>query len=192
MSDQMTREQWLAAVRDRIGDDEGDSAKEYRDSMGIPTIGEGFNLERSDARQALAACGVTDVDGVMNGTVALTPAQDATLFNYSFAPIESEARASLDAGIYDALSDARRFVICDLVYNLGAAGWTAFTGTRSAIAQAQLAKNIGAADAHDLFEAAADHLANSAWFTQVGNRARRDVAMMRSGTWVNPTGDGTY
>lgn len=188
----MTREQWLAAVLDRIGDDEGNEAKEYRDSLGIPTIGIGFNLQRADAREALAKCGVSDVEGVMNGTVALTPAQDAALFNYSFAPIESEARASLEAGIYDALSDARRFVICDLVYNLGDAGWTDFAATRSMLAQAQTAKNAGAADAHDLFEAAADHLANSAWYTQVGNRARRDVAMIRNGTWVNPTGDGTY
>jgi len=189
--DYAQRVSFIDEVRRRIGDDEGDDLKAYRDSLGIETIGVGFNLTRSDARDALAKCGVTDVDGVMNGTTALTPAQDAALFEYSFAPIESEARASLATGIYDSMTDARRFTICDLVYNLGNAGWNDFTNTRALLNEAQAAKNAGQASAHALFVLAAEHLEESDWYNQVGLRAKRNVAMIRSGVWVSPTGDGS-
>lgn len=182
---------WLDEVRKRIAIDEGDRAKMYRDSLGIPTIGTGFNLTRPDARQALAKCGVSDIDGVINGTVALTPAQDMALFDYAFSPIESQARASLATTIYDSMTDARRFVICDLVYNLGNDGWCEFTETRALLNEAQRSKLIGSPSSHAFFDAAAQHLASSLWFGQVGNRARRNVAMIRSGVWCDPYGDGS-
>jgi GH24 family phage-related lysozyme (muramidase) len=189
----MTREQWLAEVEHRIRINEGCCATAYRDSVNVLTIGIGFNLERGDAHSALATCGVPagNVPNVLNGTLPLSDAQINALFLYSFAPIESEARASLDDGIYDALTDARRFVLCDLVFNLGSGGWSEFVNTRALIAQAQRAKAAGAADAHDLFIQASSNLALSAWYQQVGNRARRDVAMLREGVWCIATGDGS-
>ena len=41
------------------------------------------------------------------------------------------------------------------------------------------------------YNRAADQMKDSAWYTQVGNRAKRNVAMMRSSAWVNPNGDGS-
>lgn len=184
--------QWLAEVQRRIGISEGCRAVMYHDSEGIPTIGIGFNLQRSDARDALQKAGVTDVDGVMAGRTALTDGQISALFTYSFTPIISEARASLADGIFDSMTDARRFVICDLCFNLGEGGWDSFAGTRALLNQAQSAKNAGnLASAHDLFEDAANHLEASAWYGQVGYRAMRDVAMIRVGAWCNATGDGS-
>lgn len=188
----MTRDEWLAEVERRIRISEGCEAIRYYDTMGIPTIGIGFNLEREDAQAALAKCGVNDLKGVIAGTVALTESQIDFLFDYSFAPIEAHARASLPPGTYDFLSDARRFVICDLVFNLGFEGWMQFTGTRGLIADAQHAKDNGRlVDAHVLFGEAADHLKASAWYGQVGNRAKRDCAMLRSSLWANADGDGS-
>lgn len=165
----------------------------YPDTKGIPTIGIGFNLLRSDARVALQTAGVADgdVDDVLAKKKALTEEQVDKLFAYSFAPIVSDARSSLPSGIYDSMTDARRFVICDMVFNLGVNQWGGFTQTISMIAAAQSAKNRGASDAHDKFVALANHMRVLAWYAQVGDRAKRDCAMMQVGIWCDPKGDGS-
>lgn len=188
----MTRQEWIAEVERRIRINEGCESYCYADSMGIPTIGIGYNLQRGDAQGALAKIGVHDFAGVLARRVALTQQQIDDLFAYSFAPIESNARASLNPGVFDALSDARRFVIVDLEFNLGQRGWLGFPTTRAIINEAQALKNSGKPTrASALFGLAADHLRMSAWDGQVGARARRDEAMMRSSGWANATGDGS-
>lgn len=188
----MNFQEWEAEVQRRIGINEGYSSTVYMDSASPPnpTIGVGFNLNRSDARQALANVGA-DYNAVLNGT-ALTSQQVSALFNYSFAPVLDEARASLEPSHFDSMSDARRFVICDLIFNLGDAGWLSFTNTRSLIDQACHALHTGdTGGAHTLFGQAAVALSQSAWYTQVGNRAKRDCAMMRTSNWCDPNGDGS-
>ena len=188
----MTNQEWLAEVERRIYINEGEEAYCYADSMGIPTIGCGFNSQRADAQSALTNIGVPDFAGVLSGDVGLTNDQIDALFAYSFAPIEDDARASLATGVFHSLSDARRFVICDLEFNLGQRGWSGFTASRAIINEAQAAKDAGNfVQASALFGIAADHLRESAWDGQVGNRARRDEAMMRSSGWVDANGDGS-
>jgi hypothetical protein len=127
----------------------------------------------------------------MAGT-ALASQQVADLFAYSFAPIVDQARASLQPFHFDSMTDARRFVICDLVFNLGAAGWNGFSDTRGAIDGACHAGRTGdTASEHALFGTAADDLTSSLWYRQVGNRAKRDVAMLRTSNWCDPNGDGS-
>lgn len=165
----------------------------YFDSMGIPTIGIGFNLQRSDAKTALVTAGVAidQVDDVMDGKVGLTPAQISKLFAYSFAPIVSEARSAFPTGIFDSMSDARRFAVCDMVFNLGFGGFMSFNTSRDMLAQAQESKDEGHVDAHNQFIAAAQHLTGTDWYTQVGNRAKRDCSMLQQGVWCNPLLDGS-
>jgi hypothetical protein len=189
----MTFQEWEAEARKRIGINEGFSNKVYMDSATPPnpTIGIGFNLNRADAPSALAGIGA-DYGAVRSGAASLTDAQVAALFTYSFAPIVDEARASLQPFHFDSLSDARRFVVCDLVYNLGNAGWQGFVKTRALLDQACHAQRIGDdAGAHTLFGQVAAALANSAWYGQVGNRAKRDCAMMKTSNWCEPNGDGS-
>lgn len=186
----MTQTDWEAECRRRLTINEGERDRMYHDSMGIPTIGIGFNLQRSDSPAILQKIGA-NFDAVMAGA-ALTSQQVAALFQYSFAPIVDEARASLEPFHYDSMSDARRFVICDLVFNLGAAGWNEFQQTRAAIDQACHAGRTGdTANEHAFFATAANGLEASAWYGQVGNRAKRDVAMMRTSNWCDPNGDGS-
>lgn len=182
---------WLAECRRRLVINEGERNVVYRDTMGIPTIGIGFNLLRPDAPSIIKAIGA-DYDAVLNGQT-LTAAQVEALFEYSFAPIIDEARHSLQPTHFDNwLSPARQFVLCDLVFNLGETGWDAFGGTRSLIDNACHEKATGNESfAGSLFGAAADHLAVSAWYGQVGDRARRDCAMLRSSGWVGAAGDGS-
>jgi GH24 family phage-related lysozyme (muramidase) len=181
---------WLAEVEHRIMIDEGCCLTRYPDSRGIATLGIGYNLQRGDAPTLLASLGI-DYAAVMAYHPITQPQCDA-LFQACLSGIVAAARNSLAPGIYDALSDARRFVLCDLEYNLGETGWLGFAGTRAILNQAQKTKMAGQLDAaHKLFEVAADHLTASDWYGQVGNRARRNVAMIRSGVWVSATGDGS-
>ena len=76
-------------------------------------------------------------------------------------------------------------MILDLEYNLGQRGWLGFATTRALITEAQAQKLRARNDvAHRLFNVAGDHLAASAWDGQVGDRATRDIAMIRTGEWV--------
>jgi GH24 family phage-related lysozyme (muramidase) len=181
---------WLAEVERRIAINDGKRLTRYRDSNDIWTLGIGCNLERGDAPVMLRACGI-DYAAVM-ADEAITEVQATKLFTACFAPIVASARASLEPGIYDALTDARRFVLCDLNYNLGAAGWLDFTTSRNLLNLAQTAKMRGQEPtAHVLFGRCADDLAADAWAAQTGDRAKRDIAMIRSGEWVDAAGDGS-
>jgi lysozyme len=182
----MTPKEWFAEVKCRIGISEGCRLTMYYDTMGIPTIGYGFNLQRGTA--ALAVCDIEDLAAVIAGAASITQVQADALFALDLPQYVAAARASLPLGIFDRLSDARRFVVTDLTYNLGASGWEAFASTRNLLAAAVDTK--APMTAHALYGEAADHLAASAWAGQVGNRALRDIAMMRSSTWVDANGNG--
>lgn len=177
----MTLDQWLAEVARRIKISEGCRLTAYPDPLsgGDPwTIG----------------FGATGPD-IKMGTTWTQAQADAALIS-SIPKYVAQARVSL-AGLgaqlpFDSLSDARRFVVTDLVYNMGLGGWMAFTTTRTLIVQGQMNKDKGNMDrAHALFLEAGDHLTATPWCSQTGDRAKRDIAMMRSGVWVSATGDGT-
>lgn len=193
---------WELEFARRIAISEGTRLYKYRDSQGVVTIGTGFNVERGDAQQMIEMAGgdwntvatapvAIDSDPANAVAPCITEEVAQALLALSLKPIVSEARDSLAPGVFDAMSDARRFVICDLVYNMGDGGWLAFKNTRAAIATAEEAKEANSVQAHPLFVEAAQDLSESAWYTQVGSRARRDVAMLREGVWCDPTGDGS-
>jgi len=158
-----------AELHRRISLNEGCRLASYQDSLGVWTIGVGFNLERGDAHTILAKIGVVVPNGWEH--LRITQAQCDALLAMTLVPIVELARASLIPNCFDNLVDARKFVICDLEFNLGDAGWCDFVETRGLIGLSHYA-------------AAASHLQGSAWFGQVADRGVRDVAMMRSGVWV--------
>ncbi len=162
---------------DRLKVNEGCELHVYRDSMGIPTIGIGFNLQRADARHQITSVGADFAD-ILLGRQSLSMNQVLALFMSDLATAQAAAASLI--GNFRALADPRRFVIIDLVFNMGA-GSNGFGGFRETIELVEAGS----------FQTAASHLASSAWFSQVGNRAKRDVAMMRHGNWVDATGDGT-
>ena len=186
----MTPDQWAAEVRRRIGINEGCRLTMYLDTMGIPTIAYGFNLQDGNPQAILKKAGVTDIAGVIAGRVALTQAQADSTFAQMLPGYIASATTTLHAGVFRKLSDARRFVIVDMVYNLGVAGFLGFPSARRAINNAVAATDPASARA--FYGQAADQMVNSAWYTQVGNRAKRNVAMMRTSNWVDANGDGTH
>jgi lysozyme len=190
MSNPAVPNPFVIEVARRIGINEGCKLTRYQDTMGIWTIGIGFNLERSDAAAILRAAGANLAAIMAGGSITVDQAHQ--IFALCFGGIQEQARGSLAGGVFDTMTDARRFVICDVIYNMGLGGWMDFSGTRAILCTAQKAKNAGqVTGAHTGFGLAADHLTASAWFGQVGDRARRNVAMIRSGEWVDATGDGS-
>jgi lysozyme len=69
---------------------------------------------------------------------------------------------------YSKLDPIRQKVIIDMCFNLGLNGLLRFRNM------------IAAIEAGD-YQAAADHMVNSAWYKQVGSRSRRLERMMRTG-----------
>ena len=145
-----------------------------------------LRAQHPDTAWAPAHAGQTFIAGI-------TQAQNDALLDRDIDSFGNAAAALLPQGIFDALAPARQVAWCDMAFNMGTGedGLGGFHQTISVLVQAQRAKDAGAPNAHQLFEEVGQHLENSAFFRQVGDRAKRDVAMMRTGAFVNPTGDGS-
>lgn len=185
----------LNEIKRRISINEGVRLTPYKDSMGIWTVGVGYNLEKGDRASVcrdLAQAGCISPESVLDSHAPITQAVSDKLFSFTLPIYIAGARASLLPGVFDALAPARQYVLVDLEYNLGQRGWEGFIHTRALINKAQATKDLGNLDAaHALFGLVADALAQSDWSRQVGNRALRNEAMFRTSEWCSPTGDGS-
>lgn len=150
---------------DHVEQHEGRRHRVYVDTAGHPSIGIGFNLDRTDASTRLAALGL-DPARVRSGEVALDDEQVDQLFADDLSAAIAGAQRLVPR--FDALSAKRQHACVDLTFNLGASGFARFTKTLAAI------------DAGDFAEAARE-LEASRWFTQVGRRGPAVVAKMRDG-----------
>lgn len=182
----MTNEQWLDEVAKRIADNEGIRTYKYLDSVGVPTIGVGENLdnpgvydliEKVGASVAVVKMAPTAKDSSPKNAVAscITTAQAMALFKLVLPEYITDAAQSVTG--FDSMPDPVRFVVTDLCYNLGLAGWMGFTNARSYLSQRKY------------FQAGQD-LESTLWFTQTGDRAVRDVQMLKFLTWEPPLGGG--
>lgn len=183
----MTNAEWLLEVGRRTIIDEGDKLVAYPDPLserartesgpGDPwTIGIGH-------------CGPEVHEGLV-----WTQQQVLSAFQADVPKYIAQARASLPAGVYDALSDARRYVVYRACYTMGPGplGWGGFGATHALIATAQGLKNVGKlAEAHGYFVQVGAHLKASAWYGQIGDAGKRNVAMFVSGEWCRADGDGS-
>jgi GH24 family phage-related lysozyme (muramidase) len=158
----------FSQATERIGEYEGKRAHVYTDSVGHPTVGIGFNLDREGAADRLAELGL-DFEKVKAGLEDLTDEHISAL-------VKSDIEAALDkagsaVGNFGSLSDARQFVVVDMIFNLGIGGFGHFH------------KAIAAIEAENWEEAGAQ-MKDSHWYSQVGPRAEKDVQMMISGDWA--------
>lgn len=144
---------------------EGRRLSVYRDSLGIPTVGIGFNLQRSDAEEFCESCGVV-LEAVLSGAVALTDEQCDCLYQKCASEVLEWLTEIFPALFTYSLN--RQIALLDMGFNLGQ---TRFGGFRQMIA-AVLAGNWAQAEAQAL---------NSAWATQVGQRAVQDGQWLASG-----------
>jgi GH24 family phage-related lysozyme (muramidase) len=152
-----------AANKSLICGHEGLRLKKYRDSRGFWTIGRGFNLEAPGAAAGCAAAGV-DYEAAMGGA-AITLDQANALFDSRYNVVAGEARHAIP-GI-DGDPDNAGAVVCDMIFELGLAGFLAFHNAIAGI----LARNWPAAIAG---------MKASKWATQVPSREENDVALLEA------------
>lgn len=166
----------------RIKKHEGYRLDAYKDSLGIWTIGVGFNLERAGANEALKRAGVNPdliwesieacnkrgggrKPGDRTGEAVLTDEQVNRMLAADVATSTADCyKLCPDMNTWPA--DAR-MVLIDLHFNMGAKTMRTFKNTLKAF------------NAKD-WKLAADNLTKSKWFTQVGRRATENVALLRA------------
>jgi lysozyme len=141
---------------------EGRKAAVYTDSKGNLTIGVGFNLDACDAKATCEAHGL-DYYGLYSGQVTLSDAE-----------IDELLDSTLNAAIYgaqcqvpnfDMLPDKAQAAVVDMVFNLGATGFSEFVKMRERL------------DEED-FAGAAEELKASLWCGQVKTRCDDNAKLM--------------
>jgi GH24 family phage-related lysozyme (muramidase) len=152
-------------LRDQLAQEEGNRQHVYVDTAGHPSVGIGFNLDRSDARSQLSSVGA-DYDAVRAGTQDLTQGQIDQLFQHDVSTAVSTAQNYYSG--FDQLDPARQRVLTDMAFNLGPTRLAGFQNLHTALVNGD-------------FDAAANEMQNSTWATQVGNRATNLANQMRTG-----------
>ena len=135
----------------------------YKDPVGIPTIGVGFNLQKFGARAEIESVGA-DYNAVLNGSQCLDDSQIERLFDKDMDSAVGCASGWLSN--WSGLGSGPQSAIADMAFNLGCGGLRQFTSLKSALEDKDYSK-------------AADDMRASLWCRQVGNRCDRDVACMR-------------
>lgn len=159
---------WHSSLSAQVGVGEGYFTKKYIDSVGVPTIGIGFNLLKDNARERIEAVGA-DYDDILAGKSELTDAQIQTLFQDDMVIAQNSAKNSIPG--FDDLSATHQKALTDMTFNLGSfREWPKFV------------KAVNAGDFKTAAKEAAfssDGKRPSRWVTQVGNRAKRIIAQIR-------------
>jgi GH24 family phage-related lysozyme (muramidase) len=147
---------------------EGSVPYPYKDSKGLWTIGVGHLI--GDGKSLPPEYDAYKNNGgpydkKNNKTPAMSQDQIQELFDKDYAA--HKAMAMKTPG-WDLANEKGQAAMVDLAYNMGGNWYKGFPNTSKALASGN-------------FEAAADGLKDSAWYKQVGNRAKEIVDMIRSG-----------
>lgn len=146
----------IKTILPRVKQHEGVKSKKYIDSRGIPTVGVGFNLNRSDADQRLKAVGANP-SKVKEGKQDLNNNQIETLLIGDLKA--SKEAANRVVGNLAQHPAGVQGVLVEMTFNLGATGLSEFKKFLAAVKS----KN---------YKVAAKEMLNSSWSKQVGNRAQ--------------------
>ena len=152
-------------IRELIALGEGCRDTVYQDSLGIPTIGIGCNLQ--DKRQP----GSHKIYGDRLRCAdpwRFIPTKDQ--IDEIFSSSLSNVKKNVDLfSSYESLSPLRQAILIDMIFNLGPGRLAKFKKFRQAVESGD-------------FTAAANEMKNSRWFYQVGQRGQRDVYIMEHDT----------
>lgn len=141
----------------------------YYDSVGIPTIGIGYNLQRSDAAGSMGKYGLSlsaVLDDCRHKTKTQFFSNDNALDQFRINSFKGAIQcASIFAPNQPPLVTS---ALNDMAFNLGCAGLNAFKQVHSAIIDGD-------------YQSAANHAKDSKWCRQVGGRCIRDTNCIASG-----------
>eukprot|EP00731_Ephydatia_muelleri_P012300 Em0006g1194a len=111
---------------------EGNRPCSYPDSADLRTVGIGFNLEKSGARQRIAGVGA-NYDEVKAVSQCLSDAQIQTLFWQDMDSSVSCVSSWLPN--WSSLTDGSKSAVADMAFNLGCAGVKKFKKMKAALTQ---------------------------------------------------------
>ena len=143
---------------------EGKKYSVYDDSLFIPTIGIGFNLNNLDNRNRIESLGIS-YDSVISGKTSLTDKQIYKLFRKDVKTAISNAINFLPN--FDEQPNKVKIVLVDMSFNLGYNRLMQFVKFRQALIDKDYKK-------------ASIEMKDSKWYYQVGNRSKELVGMMNS------------
>jgi GH24 family phage-related lysozyme (muramidase) len=136
----------------------------YPDSLGIPTVGIGFNLQRPDAKAIFNKLNL-NYDGVLSGKTDLTNDQVKALFTECLQIAYKDVKQYMPG--FDSLPRNIKLGLLDMSFNLGYTRLSKFIKTKELIQRGN-------------YKNAAVELRNSKWAGQVGNRARNIINLFSS------------
>lgn len=150
--------------------DEGYDSKIYKDSEGFWTIGIGHLLTK-DPSKSLAISNLDKLVGRSTGG-QITQAEAEAIFakDVDKATAGILRNATLKP-VYDVLDAVRKAALINMVFQMGVSGVAGFPASMKLLKAGK-------------WDAAAKELANSRWYRQTPNRAKRVIETMRTGTWA--------
>lgn len=153
--------------KDQLKSDEGLRLKSYKDSLGVLSIGYGFNLTRHDADDTLLMAGVSasDIAGVKAGSVPLTEDQANALFDVSLSSASNDARKLVND--FNSHPQAVKDTLVNLSYQLGHKKLSGFEDM------------LGAINDRDYVKAGAEVL-DSKLAKQTPKRAKRNAERIKA------------
>lgn len=146
--------EWKSLLLEELKRDEGLRLKAYKCTAGVWTIGYG-------------ATRYTDGKAVKQHDIVTLEEADALLRRDAEVAIKDAQKVCV---CFDALDGARKAVLGNLAYNLGATRLAGFKNTLACICAGDYAQ-------------AALNMLKSKWATQVGQRAKRLAKRMSTGEW---------
>jgi GH24 family phage-related lysozyme (muramidase) len=159
---------WDSSLAAQLAMAEGRKKKMYVDTAGHPTVGIGFNLDKSGAQGLIEAQGL-DYQQVYNGTQELNDTQIDNLFAGDTATAQASAQSSITN--FSSLTTEQQNALTDATFNMGSfSGWPNFV---SAMNAGNFSK------AADQLALGSDGKSPSKWVNQVGSRAKRIIAQIR-------------
>ena len=151
-----TADQILKSIIPRIKQHEGVKPKKYLDTKGIPTVGIGFNLNRSDADAKLKSVGANPIK-VKQGKQSLTVPQMETLLVADLKDAMKSAGTLLPG--FTSYPPQVQGVLIEMVFNMGKKKVLEFN---------DFIANLRSKN----YEEASAEMLKSKWSKQVGQRAK--------------------
>ena len=138
---------------------EGFEDKVYLDKKGNATIGYGTNLEIPSNRDYFDPDVLTDIK-------PLEEKDASRVFDISYNQSIKDAISFVGKETFDKLDETRQEILIDMSYNLGLTKLNDFNRMRTALQKGD-------------YNIAADEMIDSDWYTDVGDRSKELVGMMR-------------
>ncbi len=138
---------------------EGFRGKVYKDTLGNPTVGFGFNLNDPEIKKQISP-------DIVSGRREMKISEAEPIFEKRYDIARKDAMSYIGPNVFNKLPEEKQNVIVDMSYNLGRNKLGGFKKFREAVIQGD-------------DEKAAAELENSAWFKQVGRRSKHHVNVIR-------------